>query len=203
MNTTPNEISEEILQFCGEIDPTTKPVFLEFFQVDGYISGECYGNVEKHIEKNGGDVQYGWIIWEDPKLLLEAEFHAVWVNKKGEYIDVTPKVDKENRVLFLPDSKRELNGKLIDNIRKALADNADVRTRIKVGKKKFEIRNKYYEGNPIIQIPEFELRNLDSYLKTVYFEEINKDKLNGKVKIYVNEPCPCGSGKKYKRCCIN
>ena len=59
MNTTPNEISEEILQFCGEIDPTTKPVFLEFFQVDGYISGECYGNVEKHIEKMGGTFSMG------------------------------------------------------------------------------------------------------------------------------------------------
>ena len=201
--TTPNEISEEILEFCGEIDSTTKPVFLEFFQVDGYIPGECYGNVEKHIEKNGGDVQYGWIIWEDSKIFLEAEFHAIWVNKKGGYIDVTPKIDKEDRVLFLPDSERRFNGELRDNIRKALVDNADVRTRIKVGKRDFEIRNKYYRGNPVIQIPEFELKNLESYRSKVHSEEINKDKLEGKVKIRVNEPCPCGSGKKYKKCCMS
>ena len=26
---------------------------------------------------------------------------------------------------------------------------------------------------------------------------------NDKIKIGRNDPCPCGSGKKYKRCCLN
>ncbi|HCS11656.1 MAG TPA: hypothetical protein DIV40_09390 [Clostridiales bacterium] len=29
----------------------------------------------------------------------------------------------------------------------------------------------------------------------------NKDKVLKKEKIGRNEPCPCGSGKKYKKCC--
>ena len=35
---------------------------------------------------------------------------------------------------------------------------------------------------------------------------LNQGKANGQVvrkttKIYPNDPCPCGSGKKYKKCC--
>lgn len=37
----------------------------------------------------------------------------------------------------------------------------------------------------------------DNADKPIYFNEpIVKDK-----KIYPNDPCPCGSGKKYKKCC--
>ncbi len=201
MITTPIEINKDILKFCEEIDSTTKSVFLELFQVEGYICGDCYGNVEKHVEKYGGRVQYGWIIWEDHNIFLEAEFHVVWINNKEEYIDITPKVDEEKRILFLPDSKKKFKGELIENIRKPLVDNAYTRTIIKVGKRRFEIKKKYYNGNSIIEIPEFELRNLESYDKNVYSEEILKDKLEGKIKIGRNEPCPCGSGKKYKKCC--
>ena len=174
MTTTPKEINKGILDFCKAIDPTTKPVFLELFPVEGYELGECYGNVEKHIEKNGGNIQYGWIIWETPDVLLDAEFHAIWVSDKEKYIDVTPKADREQNILFLPDSKRTFTGEeLIDNIRKSLVDNEYTRQIIENAKKGFEIKNKAYKV----------------FLK-------GKERKIGK-----NEPCPCGSGKKYKRCC--
>lgn len=31
----------------------------------------------------------------------------------------------------------------------------------------------------------------------------NKPKTRSKKKVYPNDPCPCGSGKKYKHCCMN
>lgn len=34
------------------------------------------------------------------------------------------------------------------------------------------------------------------------FEAKQKARVNREVKIGRNEPCPCGSGKKFKRCCI-
>ena len=203
MVTTPKEITEEILEFCKEIDSTTKPNFLELSQVEEYICEECYGNVENHIKKNGGGVQYGWIIWEDPKIFLEGEFHAVWVNSEGKYTDVTPKVDGEDRILFLPDSKKKFTGELIDNIRKPLVDNAYTRTQVRVEERKFEIKKKYYDGSIQIKIPKFEIDNLERYRVETLLSEIKKDKLMGKMKIGRNQPCPCGSGKKYKKCCIN
>jgi len=168
-HTTPKEINKEILDFCLEIDATTKPVFLKLYPTKDYIYGECYGTVENHIKKNGGKIQYGWIIWETPSVFIEAEFHAVWVNDGGEYVDITPKVDREESILFLPDSKKTFTGEeLIDNIRKPLVDNDYTRNLIEDSKLKFELKNRVHEES----------------LKT------------GR-----NKPCPCGSGKKYKRCC--
>ena len=116
-HTTPEEITEKILKFCKEkIDPTTTPVFLELVPVGDCMLGDCFGNVENYVKNNGGRIQYGWIIWEIPNFFLEAEFHAVWINEDGEYIDITPKVDGERKILFLPDSKREDNGGITPNI---------------------------------------------------------------------------------------
>ena len=33
--------------------------------------------------------------------------------------------------------------------------------------------------------------------------KIIQRRLNGNMKIGRNQPCPCGSGKKYKKCCLN
>lgn len=152
IHTTPKEITERILKFCKEkIDQTTKPIFLKLVQVENCRFGDCFGNVENYIKNNGGSVQYGWIIWEIPNLFVEAEFHAVWVNNEGEYIDITPKVDGEKEILFLPDSKKKDEGGITPNIT----------------------------------------------------EDYIEKKLDKKTKIGRNEPCPCGSGKKYKKCCIN
>ena len=54
-----------------------------------------------------------------------------------------------------------------------------------------------------------EERLLDLYSEsgeTEKFEKVkamlnNKNKVSKKIKIGRNEPCPCGSGKKYKKCC--
>ena len=200
MVTTPIEITNEISAFCKEIDSTTSPIFLEYFPVERYICGDCYGNVDKHIEKNGGRTQYGWIIWEDPKTFLEAEFHVVWANDKEEYFDVTPKKDGEKRILFLPDSQKRFTGELVDNIRKALIDTPETRALVKVSQKRFEIYKKYYTGNPEIKIPLLEMVALDEYYKLMLKEERLKDSVN-KQRIGRNEPCPCKSGKKYKKCC--
>lgn len=37
-------------------------------------------------------------------MLIEAEFHAVWVSRANELVDITEKLDGEQQILFLPDS---------------------------------------------------------------------------------------------------
>jgi len=202
MISTPQAIDKEILEFCDSLNSGVEPIFIKITPLKGCVPGDCYGNVERHIKKQGGKIQYGWIIWRDPKVLIEAEFHAVWINNVGKYIDITPTGDGENEILFLPDNKKVFSGKLIDNVRKPLLDDAYIRTSIKVSKKKFEIMCKYYTGHPMIEIPEFEIKNLENYRSITLQSEIKKDKIMSKMKIGRNELCPCGSGKKYKRCCI-
>ena len=117
IQTTPIKITEKILKFCREkIDPTTNPIFLKLVPVGDCMLRDCFGNVENYMKKNGGGVQHGWIIWEIPNFSLEAEFHAVWVNGESEYIDITPKADGENKILFLPDSKRKDTGGITPSI---------------------------------------------------------------------------------------
>lgn len=199
--TTPTSINNDILEFCKEIDLTTTPIFVSVTPTEGSRHNRCYENVENYVKKNGGRSEDGWIIWEIPKIYLEAEFHRVWVNNEGEHIDITPKKDGEERILFLKANERKFTGERIDNIRKPLVDTAEIRTMVIFGKKKFEIQNKYYDGKEI-KIPIFELRNLETFKEETLMSEIRKDKLDGKLKIGRNEPCPCGSGKKYKKCCI-
>ena len=46
--------------------------------------------------------------------------------------------------------------------------------------------------------------NLDTII--TYSEEVKKSRVElqtKKIKIGRNEPCPCGSGKKYKYCCLD
>ncbi|MBW2975493.1 hypothetical protein KY366_07265, partial [Candidatus Woesearchaeota archaeon] len=181
MQTTPTSINNDVLEFCKEIDPTTNPVFVEVAPPKETLYNECYGNVEEQVKKKGGKIEYGWIIWENPKIYLEAEFHAVWINNEGEYIDITPKKDKEKSILFLKDSKRKFTGSLIDNIRKPLVDNAETRTMLLVEKRKFEIHNKYHDGNPNTEIPMFEIQKLEDFKNKTYLSEIKKDMENGKI----------------------
>ena len=37
-------------------------------------------------------------------------------------------------------------------------------------------------------------------IKELYREQKNSKTIKNTVKIYPNDPCPCGSGKKYKKC---
>ncbi len=200
-STTPNSINENILNFCKEIDSTTNPCFVDVIPIKDAVYNRCHRNVEEYIKKNGGKAECGWIIWEIPDKYLDAEFHTVWVNDEGESLDITPKEDGEERILFLKDSKRKFTGELVDNFRKPLVDNAETRTMVLFGEKKFEINKKYYDGD-MIKIPMFEIKGLEAFGRKVLLSEIQKDKLEGKIKIGRNEPCPCGSGKKYKKCCI-
>ena len=38
-------------------------------------------------------------------------------------------------------------------------------------------------------------------IDTAFVSPDRKTVIAGKKKIYPNDPCPCGSGKKYKKCC--
>ena len=39
--------------------------------------------------------------------------------------------------------------------------------------------------------------------KALYKEQKSSQTIKKDAKVYPNDPCPCGSGKKYKKCCMN
>ena len=134
---TPNVISTEIENLCQKIAPSQTPVFLDI-QVDtGTVVLDCFGDVQRKIEKDGGTSQYGWQIWEIPRIMVEGEFHVVWVSPEGNLVNITPNSSNMPRILFLPDNNRKYMGMPIDNIRHPLAEDPLIEDFIKCAKRMF------------------------------------------------------------------
>ncbi len=147
-------------------------------------------DVPLFAEKNGGDVQFGWIIWECPKVALEAEFHACWISGKDTLVDIVPKPDNEKTTLFLPDSQRVYEHKPVSGWQKALIDNDYTRRWLMTASKKDEIRVKHFKNDEV-----------DAVAADAEFKMWISSLPPGHPKIGRNDPCPYGSSKKYKKCC--
>jgi hypothetical protein len=106
--TTPKKISGAIKSFLRKSGLNSKPTYLPFiYKSDQYLAKKCLDN-SKHATLNGlGDTVFGWMIWEDKRnKFIEAEFHSV-ILIDGKLVDITPRVDKEPKVMFVPDYNRE------------------------------------------------------------------------------------------------
>lgn len=134
----PDKITDEICLFCKNIIPENKPFFL--IPQTGNVNLDCFDNVLKHIRVHGGYMQLGWRIWEWPKIMIEAELHAVWESIGGELVDITP--CGFQKILFLPDNKRIYIGRQVDNIRHALVDDIELNEFIKNCQNIFQLINK-------------------------------------------------------------
>jgi hypothetical protein len=105
--TTPKApFSEQVLGLCARLSDAT-PTFLPFASIGIYRAGQCHANVFHCVRERGGERVNGWIIWECV-MFAEAEFHAVWRSPTGTLIDITPRLDAEATILFLPDPKMHL-----------------------------------------------------------------------------------------------
>lgn len=165
--------SPAVVNLCSMLVRGEKPLYLDIEKVEDTEINDCYYNVQNFIKKNGGSIQYGWQIWETlPDVMCEAEFHAVWVDKKGNFRDITPKsIPNIKRILFLPDPARKYEGKQIDNFRVALKDDPIVHRFIEVSELFFLELNKGkladYHG-PLI------LNEKMKYLKREQDEKFNE-----------------------------
>ena len=178
--TTPPSITEQIIDCCRKVCPDTEPVYVAVSPQSYAVTGRCFENIRNHIEKNGGNIQHGWTLWEMPNLLCTFEFHAVWVTDQDNFIDITPTADGESTILFLPDNQRRFLGKLIPNIRIPLADNEEVRSLMKL----WDAAAAMYERLPCGE------RSVVRISQPVTVTKVGR-----------NQPCPCGSRTKYKKCC--
>jgi hypothetical protein len=165
----------------------------------GAQPNECFFNVPQKIAKDGGGIQYGWSIWELPGLFIEAEVHAVWVSPTGEWIDVTPKVNHESEILFLPDENvtwDENSRFRRDNIRMAMKDDPIVYEFIEAAKACAQYMEESTDPNDPRKM----------IMDRVHWERLEGRKLELQAKfkslpIGRNDLCRCGSSEKYKKCC--
>ncbi len=165
IHTTPKKITKEIEQLCQQLDPSQEACFVPVKPPPYCRLLDCFFNVPEKIKRDGGQMQIGWTIWEMQNVLVEAEFHAVWKSPDGHLVDITPKQDGENIILFHPDSKRCYNREPVDNIRYPLQDHPAIHEFIKLQEERATLMRKHIvrkaaPGGSWLKIPSDEIMRI-------------------------------------------
>lgn len=99
---TPARVSEALEALCEKVSPGNTPEFIQVEPNPKFIPDNCYPNVEQLVAGNGGSPEFGWAIYEWPRVWFEFQHHAVWRDPDGKLRDQTPRADNEVVALFLP-----------------------------------------------------------------------------------------------------
>jgi len=195
MISVPTATDENITGLLSQTGSSEEPRYVPCAPIQGAPINECFPLVEEKIKTVGGRRILGWQIWKT-KLLIEAEFHAVWENPDGKYIDITPKSLPFHEILFIPDHTAMYEGKQVSNIRINITGNSLVDEFISIHEATFRIENK---GDRALQY-ELRLKGKEAQAHTILTNAkpiLEMMALQGLTK---NSLCPCGSNKKYKIC---
>lgn len=71
--------------------------------VDGSEKLQCYNNVQKYIQSNNGDVQFGWVFSQLGNIVLKLTAHVVVKLPNGFFKCVTPSEHGVSEIDFSPD----------------------------------------------------------------------------------------------------
>ncbi len=183
---TPREITPQITQFCQSIAPSL-PQYIPVCPAPISKKNDCFNNIPRYIKENGGSMTTGWAIWQRANILLHAEAHAIWKSPEGALLDITPHEYNDQKILFLEDTKVCYSGVVIPSIYKPLTSSALVKEFIDLLNIRNELTQNVINNTYSIPVP---LQNRLIELNQIFLRPAER-----------NDPCPCGSGQKYKRCC--
>jgi hypothetical protein len=128
--TTPKAITRSIRELCSRLRTVDEPAFLRVEPRPDSQIGDCFNDVKRHVHEHGGSLVHGWLLWEWPGIMVEAEFHGVWRSPDGALLDVSKKPEAERVVLFAADTVRNFTGSRVNNVRHAVGKNPKIKTLI-------------------------------------------------------------------------
>lgn len=200
LSQTPKTIDAAVSRLCAAINPEARPVYLEIKPDPDSESLDCFHNVRRKAEREGGEIQLGWAIWTWPRVFVEAEHHAVYLSPEGQLIDTTPpQAHGITRRLFLPDAAAVYDfaneGVRRDNIRHALSNDPLIRSFFSAAERRTAILNAI-PGIGMIAVDERIARQIAAAEEAVAQIQVQLAAKYTKP----NDPCICGSGTKFKRC---
>lgn len=184
--TTPSIITPEIRELCRSISEY-EPEYVTVNAAPKSLVNDCFQNVDTFVKEHGGQRVLGWSIWQRANVLIEAEAHAVWKSSSGNMVDITPHTNGEASILFLADPKMKYDGNCIPNIRKALTLSPLVAEFIFLYDERDRIAAES-KGNTYTLSADMFKRMLE--IEQVFNQRVGR-----------NDPYPCQSGIKYKKCC--
>jgi hypothetical protein len=161
---TPPRIDSDVDAFCKYVDCTEKPRYLNINPFHWCRVNCCDLNVKKAMKDYGGKAVYGFRLWSLPTMYIEADLHCVWENLDGNLVDITPSIDFETKVLFLPDPKIKT-----------------VRFQIRGDKPRLPLRESLYEYVYILTERENEIANAypsdeEMWNNSISFKRLKKKK---------------------------
>jgi hypothetical protein len=113
---TPQKDSPLVLEACRTVVAEPQPVHVPV-RLEPYSGpDDCHGNAAKKVQRDGGQIRFGWVVWEVPDWEIRLEFHSVWQSPQGHLVDVSPPVHGGRVVLFLPDPIRVYEGRSISSV---------------------------------------------------------------------------------------
>jgi hypothetical protein len=171
----------------------------------------CFENVKNVIADRGGEIVYGWLVWQYRNIFVEAEHHVIWRKPTGELACVTPQTPPEKAITFIlaPSATYDFDkGLVTNNIRIALVADSRLQEVFRAEEQKTEIINAARRSNPLTrELAAADVAKYDDleFKKSAMLAEIVMSQFSGvpptlSKKVGRNDPCPCGSGKKYKKC---
>lgn len=106
---TPDKNDEYVRTFAKSLDTKGDLFCIDVCPEKWSKEIRCFENVNNKIKQSGGEEIQGWIIWQWPNILLQAEYHSVWKSFDNLLIDITPHGKNIDRILFgQTDSKKYL-----------------------------------------------------------------------------------------------
>jgi len=97
----PADITPDVAAFATELSPLPLQ-HIPRIEEDNSNYGWPADNVHAKIQRDGGDIRFGWRLREWPGVLLMANFHAAWLDPQGALIDITADITEGDTSLFLP-----------------------------------------------------------------------------------------------------
>jgi hypothetical protein len=173
------------------------------------IERDCYANVRNRVMRDSGRMRLGWAIWQHAHLFIEAEPHSVYDPGEGkQWLDCTPHTFPDGSecqaILFIAndDARYDFDDPVLqDNVRVPLVDDSRVAEALKLFSESTDIMNSIPGVN--VALPAHvskRVLQLQSRALMLLSAAMQPAKQTNAKKIGRNDPCPCGSGRKYKNC---
>ena len=160
---------------------------------------EQWQAVAYNEKANKGDLQRFWQRY----FLLEKGVYEKLLTDPEEKVEGTVKELAEKYGL----SVMEMTG-FLDGINDSLVEanpidtmEEDTRVSLAFDKEKLYKNMVDAKADWLYELPEWEAIFDEDRRKELYREQKSSTTIVKPDKIYPNDPCPCGSGKKYKKCC--
>lgn len=197
---TPSVRDIYVLDFCRMITTASKPLLLPIKPEPKSLPLECFHNVRRKVEAEGGRLVEGWAIWEWPRVYIEAEHHAVYETLDGQLIDVTPgPIPGFTSRLFLADPNATYDfdneGIRRDNFRRALRKDPLIEAFFRSASDYSAAMNAL-PGVGEIKVTPAVARQIAALGQ----RQAQLTQELGMKYCSRNDPCFCGGGRKFKQC---